>query len=439
MSRAVLLVGGHGSARRAVRDVLRHEGISALEAEGAQPALSLLREAAFDAVLVSDEPRRLALQGLFTQIQRASPVPAVLLLPLPESDKVPLRKMAGPSARLLDPNSSPQALAKAVLEALGMGAEAKPKAWERSPPIERGRALDLFIAQRRGEPEVFLAEPSEALRGDAAFAAELVHGASIAARISHPNLPQIVEVGDASSPFVASLYAPGMTLERLIKRLSALDHAFTATGAVALVGEVLSALEAIHDAKLIHGAISPRNIWVCEDGHVLLLHAGISRHVYVTERGMRGTALLPMKQEYETPESVTDGTLDSRSDLFTAGIVLWELLASERLFARSDTMSTLDAIRDGEIGPLPSSVPAGFRGLAEHLLSVDPDQRPRSAAAARAELAAALKNPSAGRTQSGVLGRLFGKRVPEGAPMKRLSIKDPQAERAALLELAERA
>lgn len=408
-----------------------------MEAEGAQPALSLLREAAFDAVLVSDEPRRLALQGLFTQIQRSSPVPAVLLLPLPESDKVPLRKMAGPSARLLDPNSSPQALAKAVLEALGMD-EVKPKSWERSPPIERGRALDLFIAQRRGEPEVFLAEPSEALRGDTAFATELLHGASIAARLSHPNLPKIVELGDTAHPYVASLYAPGMTLERLLKRLSAIDHAFTPSGAIALIGEVLAALEAIHDAKLIHGALAPRSIWICEDGHVLLLHAGISRHVYVTERGMRGTGLLPMKQEYETPESVTDGTLDSRSDLFTAGIVLWELLASERLFARSDTMSTLDAIRDAEVGALPSSVPAGFRGCAEHLLARDPDERPRSAAAARAELQVALKNPTAGRAQSGVLGRLFGKRVPEGPPMKRLSVKDPQAERAALLELAER-
>lgn len=439
MSRAVLLVGGHGGHRRAVRDVLRYEGISALEAEGAQPALSLLREAAFDAVLVSDEPRRLALQGLFAQLQRATPAPAVLLLPLPESDKVPLRKMAGPGARFLDPNSSPQALARAVMEAMGVtGAEAKPKSWERGPPIEKGRALDLHLAQRRGEPPVFLAEPSEALRGDESFAAELVRGAAIAARISHPNLPRIVEVGDASDPFVASEYTAGMPLDRLVRGMTAADHGFTAVGAVALVAEILSALEAIHDAKLIHGALGPRAIWVCDDGHVLLLHAGIGRHVYVTERGMRGTHLLPMKQEYETPESVSDGTLDSRSDLFTAGIVLWELLAGERLFARSDQMATLDAIRDAEVGLLPSSVPAGFRACAERLLARDPDDRPRSAAAARAELLAALKNPSTGRTQSGVFGRLFGKRPPEVTPLKRLSLSDPRAERAALVELASR-
>lgn len=439
MSRAVLLVGGHGHHRRAVRDALRYEGVSALEAEGAQPALALLREAAFDAVLVSDEPRRLALQGLFAQLQKTSPTPAVLLLPLPDSDKVPLRKMAGPGARFLDPNSSPQALARLVLEVLGIdGASDRPKSWERGPAIDRGRALDLFVAERRGSPAVFLAEPSESLRGDAAFAAELVHGASIAARIAHPNLPRIVELGDTQRPYVASTYAPGIPLVRLVKRLNDLDHTFSAAGAVALVGEVLSALEAIHDAKLIHGALSPRAIWVCEDGQVLVLHAGIGRHVYLTERGMRGAGLVAMKQEYETPESVSEGTLDSRSDLFTSGIVLWELLASERLFARSDVMATLDAIREAEITALPSSVPSAFRALTEHLLARDPDARPRSASAARAELLAALKAPNAGRTQSGVFGRLFGKRPVEGVPMKRLSIADPRAERAALVELASR-
>ena len=88
MSRTVLLVGGPGHHRRAVREALRYEGVAAMEAEGAQLALALLREAAFDVVVVSDEPRRLALQGLFAQLRRAQPVPAMFLLPLPEGDKV---------------------------------------------------------------------------------------------------------------------------------------------------------------------------------------------------------------------------------------------------------------------------------------------------------------------------------------------------------------
>ena len=114
------------------------------------------------------------------------------------------------------------------------------------------------------------------------------------------------------------------------------------------------------------------------------------------------------------------------------------LLASERLFARSDQMTTLDAIRDAEISPLPSAVPAGYRAFVEHLLARDPDARPRSAAAARAELNLALKQPNNGKVQSGVFGRLFGKRAPEAAAAKRLSIADPRAERAQLVALAMR-
>jgi len=438
MSRTVLLVGGPGHHRRAVREALRYEGVAAMEAEGAQPALALLREAAFDVVVVSDEPRRLALQGLFAQLRRAQPVPAMFLLPLPEGDKVALRSMAGPESRLLDPNISPQALAHTVVDALGPAAAPAPPAWEHGPALEKGRALDLYVAERRGSPPAFLAEPSAALRGDVDFGAELMRGAALAAKLSHPNLPQVLDHGDAEHPFVASAYEPGITLERLLKRLGAVDHAFSYSGAMALIAEVLSALEAIHDAKLIHGALAPRTLWITDEGHVLVLHAGISRHVYLTERGMRGAGLLPMKLEYETPESVTDGTLDSKSDLFTAGVVLWELLASERLFARSDQMTTLDAIRDAEIAPLPGAVPAGYRAFVEHLLARDPDARPRSAAAARAELNLALKQPNNGKVQSGVFGRLFGKRGPEAAAAKRLSIADPRAERAQLVALAMR-
>ena len=75
--RTVLLVGGASSYRRAIRDVMRLEGVATIESESAPAAIALLKEAAFDAVLVCDEQRRLALQGLFGQIRKARPAPFV--------------------------------------------------------------------------------------------------------------------------------------------------------------------------------------------------------------------------------------------------------------------------------------------------------------------------------------------------------------------------
>jgi len=528
-----------------------------LEAEGAPAAMSLLREASFDLVMVADEVRRLALQGLFVQLKKAQPPPLVFLLPMSGSDPAQLRSMAGGNSRLLDPEQSAQLQARALVLGLeGDTTPSEPPATRSIPPmavtipsmppppnppsspqvpslaepsptvadrpspmastpvrpqmkahpptdppmgrrelapvpmpspppsptptqwakgsaprqitdpgitetpsvspwalstsgglsdyargvlVEGGRALDVVVAQRRGHPAVFLATPTAAMARDLDWTADLMRGATVAARIVHPSLPPIVDVGTAQNPFIASGYTPGLTLARLVKRLGELDHAFTPDGAATLVADLLGALEAVHDAKLMHGAISPRSIWVTEEGGVQLLHVGIAHLVHATERNMRGANLAAMSWEYETPESVTDGVVDSKSDLFAAGTVCWELIACDKLFARSDQMTTLDAVTEAEIPPL--DVPRPIELCILKLLSRDPDQRPRSAAAARNELLQAMKEAKAsgGRRASGsMMGRLFGKRAPESVTAKRLEGVDPWSERAGLVKLAMR-
>lgn len=206
--------------------------------------------------------------------------------------------------------------------------------------------------------------------------------AFIAAMLAHGNIVQVFELSEEGEHlFIAMEYVQGTDLARLLTRARALGD-FPVPLALYIVGEVLRALGFAHSATgadgaplhIVHCDISPQNILVSLAGEVKITDFGISRAAIQvgSQEVIRG------KYAYMSPEQVEGRTLDGRSDLFSLGIVLYELLTGRRLFKAKSRDETLARVRRAEV---PS--PRAYRpDLSEDLesfllrtLSRSPDDR----------------------------------------------------------------
>jgi eukaryotic-like serine/threonine-protein kinase len=164
------------------------------------------------------------------------------------------------------------------------------------------------------------------LGDDHDFARKFVHEARAAARLSHPNVVAVFDQGsDDGTLFLAMEYVPGRTLREVIRESAPMQPA----RALDLLSPILSALSAAHDAGIVHRDIKPENVLIATDGTVKVADFGLSRAVSAT--GSTATqGLLMGTVSYLAPELVTDGRADARSDVYSAGIVLYEMLTATK-------------------------------------------------------------------------------------------------------------
>ena len=191
-------------------------------------------------------------------------------------------------------------------------------------------------------------------------------------------------------------YLEGVNLRQMLGRAARSDCAPAAGIACHIVGKVLAALGHAHDRQddagrplgLVHRDLSLANVMVTWSGRVKLIDFGIAKETLVaTERTSGGE--LKGKCSYMSPEQVRCQPLDGRSDLFAAGIVLWELLTGSRLFWRDNELDTLSAVCAADVEP-PSSlvpgVPKRLDRICKKALAGPREQRYASADAMRADL-----------------------------------------------------
>jgi eukaryotic-like serine/threonine-protein kinase len=192
------------------------------------------------------------------------------------------------------------------------------------------------------------------------FVAQFLDEAQITARIRHPNVVSVLDVvAREGELFVIMEFVEGEPLSRLVRFSSA---PIPMTIASAILVQILLGLHAAHEAtsengeplEIVHRDVSPQNMLVGIDGTSHILDFGVAKaasRVHTTENGQ-----IKGKLSYMAPEQLRGADLDRRVDVFAAGIVLWELLAGERLFARSDPGATVTAVLAGEVKP-----PSQFR------------------------------------------------------------------------------
>jgi serine/threonine-protein kinase len=241
---------------------------------------------------------------------------------------------------------------------------------------------------------------------DPEFSAQFIDEARLASRIQHPNVVQTLDAVSLDKELLLVMeYIPGETLARLA-RVGATDEGRVPVRmAVAIVAGALRGLHAAHDARdedgqpldIVHRDVSPQNIMVARDGVPRVLDFGVAKaaqRVQTTEgHQIKG------KVRYMAPEQVLGNPVDRRTDVFAAGIVLWELLIGHKLFGENtDMVTVLQRVISMPIVK-PSSenprVTPELDAIVMRALDRDPEKRFPSAEAFASALESAVRVPAA--------------------------------------------
>ena len=226
---------------------------------------------------------------------------------------------------------------------------------------------------------------SAALSLDPAFADRFAREARVAARLSHLNAVAVYDQGsDDGHVFLVMELVQGRTLRDLLRERGALPPAL----AVSIMEPVLGALAAAHRAGLVHRDVKPENILLSDDGAVKVADFGLARAVEADQSSTR-TGLMMGTVAYCPPEQISRGFADARSDVYSAGVVLFELLTGSAPYRGDSAMAVAYQHVHSDVPP-PSTrrpgVPAQLDEIVLRSTSRDPAGRPLDAGAMLAEL-----------------------------------------------------
>ena len=225
---------------------------------------------------------------------------------------------------------------------------------------------------------------SQELAGDPEASRRLQREADHIARLNHPNICTIYEIDNhGESPFIAMERITGVNLKLHMARGTLPDQEI-----IDIARQVAMALQAAHEEGIVHRDIKPGNIMVAEDGVVKVLDFGLARRFMMPETGevtMYGSTIpgRPLgTANYMAPERIAQGPLDPRSDLFSLGVVIYEMATGRLPFAAASPFETVTNIFEKEprsMLALAPRRPAALADLVERLLAKRPADRYESA------------------------------------------------------------
>ncbi len=259
--------------------------------------------------------------------------------------------------------------------------------------IATGGMAEVYVGRRRGArgftKQVALKRILPQFATDTEFTSMFIDEARLCATLTHPNLVEVFDFGEAKGElFMAMELVEGTTCARLVRAAARRGEAVPLEDALFIVLNVLRGLEYAHDAEdeqgnslnLVHRDVSPGNVLISRTGAVKLTDFGIVRAAHIERRTDSGQ--LKGKIGYMSPEQVTGRELDRRSDLFTVGIVLAELLTGRPLFSYGDELDILFRIRDADATVFlrySTDLPVELSAIVLRALARDPADRFASA------------------------------------------------------------
>ncbi|HLJ49206.1 MAG TPA: protein kinase [Bryobacteraceae bacterium] len=247
------------------------------------------------------------------------------------------------------------------------------------------KALDPRVGR-----QVALKLLPESLAQDAGRRRRFEQEARLAASLNHPNIMAIYDVGlDHHPPYIVCELVPGESLRGLIAK-----GPVSSRKCVEIAAQIASGLAAAHTAGIVHRDLKPDNVMITPDGVAKILDFGVAR---VQTQAPIGDATQTAGQtsagavigtaSYMSPEQARAEEVDHRSDQFSLGLVIYEMLAGKQAFERPSAVQTMSAIVEADPPPVERPVPAQLRWILDRCLAKDREGRYESSRDLARELA----------------------------------------------------
>jgi len=267
--------------------------------------------------------------------------------------------------------------------------------------IARGGMAEIYKAKKKGvkgfEKVLAIKKILSGYGQDDKYIEMFVDEAKIAAELTHPNIVQIYDLGKKDDYyFIAMEYVQGKDLRVILKRNTGRKSQFPEELSVYLIIKVLEALSYAHSAKdsrghnldIVHRDISPPNIMISYGGEIKLTDFGVSKATIKVHQTLSGA--LKGKLLYMSPEQArAERDIDHRSDLYSVGIILFELLTGQKLFLEHSEMKVLKRVQQGQI-TIPSETGIPLDPELERILlkslKLDREERYQSASEMMSDL-----------------------------------------------------
>jgi serine/threonine protein kinase len=278
----------------------------------------------------------------------------------------------------------------------GVSEEAVPTAIDRYEILRKlavGGMAELFLAKQSGlegfEKVVVIKRILSHLAQDEEFVSMFLDEARIAAKLGHPNIVQIYDLGKADdSYYIAMEYVSGRNVQHIITKQKEKGGLVPVEHTCRMVAGVCDGLHYAHSRKdydgqplnIVHRDISPQNILVSFAGGVKVVDFGIAKAS--TQLAQTRAGVLKGKYAYMSPEQVRGQKVDHRSDIFALGLVMYEMLTGRRPFDRESSLKTLKAIvQDKPLNPreINPDIPMDVVKLLSRALEKSPDRRYKNA------------------------------------------------------------
>jgi eukaryotic-like serine/threonine-protein kinase len=234
--------------------------------------------------------------------------------------------------------------------------------------IGKGGMAEIFLARAQTELGssrlCVVKQIIPAFSAHARFAEMLIHEAKLAALLDHTNVVKVLDLGRADDElFIAMEYVEGFDLTELLRGCTKAKIAMPFEFALGMVAAVLRGLDYAHRRTndegqplgIVHRDISPSNVLISYEGEVKLCDFGIAlanQHLETEPSTPRASESLQGKAGYMSPEHARGEPVDARSDVFAAGILLWELMSGRRMYRQDGQGTLLEQARAADIPPL---------------------------------------------------------------------------------------
>jgi beta-lactam-binding protein with PASTA domain/predicted Ser/Thr protein kinase len=247
----------------------------------------------------------------------------------------------------------------------------------RSRIAHGGMATVYLATDTRLDREVALKVMHADLARDADFVGRFIGEAKSVAKLSHPNIVGVYDQGaDGQYLYLAMEYVPGRTLRELMRERGWLPW----QEALAVIDPVLAGLAAAHQAGIVHRDVKPENVLITGDGRVKVVDFGLARASAAV--GNTRAGMIIGSVAYIAPEQVTGTPSDARTDVYAAGIMLFEMLSGRQPFTGETPLAVAYAHVNSDVPAVSSlvgGIPPGVDQLVRAATSRDPQLRPADA------------------------------------------------------------